>query len=99
MRTLAAGLVAVIAVALGVYVAVGMIEGADPCFTKGCSSTQAVVGQEVAGAFALAALIGVVVGCFNFARGKRVGWLLIPLPVAFVLIALWLLAYLSERAS
>jgi hypothetical protein len=48
---------------------------------------------------ALVALFGAVIGCVSFARGNRVGRLLIPLSIGLVLAAGWLFSYVAERAS
>ena len=99
MRKGLAALTGALVAAVAVFVLIGMIDGAVPNFSKGRSSTQSVVAQEVVGAFALVALGGALVGCINVARGKHVGRLLIPLLVALVLVVAWQFAYLVERAS
>lgn len=76
-----------------------MIEGADPNFSKGRSSTESVITQEVVGGFALIALGVAIIGCIAVARGKRAGLPLIALVIAPVLVVVWLLAYAGERAS
>jgi hypothetical protein len=99
MRKLVAVVVGVFVAAVAVVVVVGMIQGADPNFSKGRSSTESVVTQEVVGALALVALASAIVGCISVARGKRVGRLLIPLLTGVVLVAGWWFAYAVERAS
>jgi hypothetical protein len=48
-----------------------MIDGADPNFSKGRSSTESVITQEVVGGFTLIALGVAIIGCIAVARGKR----------------------------
>ena len=99
MGKLIAAVVGIFVAAVAAVVLIGMIYGADPNFSKGRSSTQSVVAQEVVGAFALVALGAVIVGCINVAQGKHMGRLLIPLLIAFVLVVGWWVAYAAERAS
>jgi hypothetical protein len=80
---------------LAAYVAVGMIGGANPQFSRGRSSTSSVLVQELAGALTLAAL---AVTAGGLIRGVR-GWPLILLPAGFLLAVVWWLALLVERAS
>ena len=99
MRKLVAVVVGVFVAAVAVVVVVGMIQGAEPNFSKSRSSTESVVTQEVVGALALVALASAIVGYISVARGKRVGRLLIPLLTGVVLVAGWWFAYAVERAS
>jgi len=99
MRHVAAGVVGVVAAAVAVYVAVGMIQGANPNFSRGVSPTGSILVQELAGALTLAALVAALLGAIRIARGKRAGGFLILLPVGLVLAVVWWLALLVERAS
>jgi hypothetical protein len=96
---LIATVIGILAAAVAAVVLVGMIDGADPNFSKGRSSTESVIAQEVAGGFALLALGWSIIGCIAVARGKRVGLPLITLVIALVLVVVWLFAYAVERAS
>ena len=97
-RLVAAG-IGILVAAVAALVLVGMIDGADPTFSKGRSSTESVITQEVAGGFAVLALGWSIIGCFAVARGKRVGLPLIAVVIALVLVVVWLFAYANERAS
>ncbi len=99
MRKLIAAAIGIFVTAVAALVLVGMIHGADPNFSKGRSSTESVVTQEVVGGFALAALGAAIVGCIAVAHGKDAGLMLIPLVVGLVLVVGWWLAYAVERAS
>jgi hypothetical protein len=99
MRYVTAGFVGGLIAAVAVYVAVGMIQGANPNFSKGVSSTGSVLVQELAGALTLAALAMAAVGLVRVVRGKRAGGLLVLLPVGLLLACVWWLALLVERAS
>jgi hypothetical protein len=99
VQRLIAAVIGILAAAAAAFVLVGMIEGADPNFSKGRSSTESVIIQEVVGGFALLALGVAILGCIAAARGKRVGLPLIPLVIALVLVVVWLFAYAGERAS
>jgi hypothetical protein len=101
-RRVPTAIVAILGVFLAavvVLVLVGMVQGADPNFSKGRSPTASVVAQEVVGALAVVALAGVIFGYLRTGRGKRIRPLLIVLPVGLVLLAGWLFAYAVERAS
>src|SRR6187549_3732926 len=99
MRYVTAGFVGGLVAAVAAYVAVGMIQGANPNFSKGVSSTGSILVQELAGALTLAALAVAAVGLVRAARGKRAGGLLVLLPVGLLLACVWWLALLVERAS
>jgi hypothetical protein len=99
MRYVTAGFVGGLIAAVAVYVAVGMIQGANPNFSKGVSSTGSVLVQELAGALTLAALAMAALGLVRVVRGKRAGGLLVLLPVGLLLACVWWLALLVERAS
>lgn len=94
-----AAVIGVVVAAIAVLVVVGMIEGADPNFSKGRSPTASVITQEVVGGMALVALLGAVIGCVSVARGSHWRRLLIPLSIGLVLFVGWWFAYLAERAS
>jgi hypothetical protein len=99
VRKLVAAMIGIVVVAITVGVVVGMIRGADPNFSKGRSTTASVITQEVVGAMTSVALFGAVIGCVSVARGNHVRRSLIPLSIALVLAAGWLLMYAAERAS
>jgi hypothetical protein len=99
MRKLIVGVVGLVVAAVAAYVAVGMIRGANPNFSRGRSPTGSVVVQELAGALTLAALGMATGGLVSVARGKHAGRMLILLPVGLVLAFVWWFALLVERAS
>jgi hypothetical protein len=99
MRKLTVGVVGFVVAAVAAYVAVGMIGGANPNFSKGRSPTGSVVVQELAGALTLAALGIATAGLVSVARGKHAGWRLVLLPVGLALAFVWGLALSVERAS
>jgi hypothetical protein len=99
MKEFTAGFFGLLIAAVAAYVAVGMIHGANPNFSKGVSSTGSILVQELAGALTLAALAVAAVGLVRVVRGKRAGGLLILLPVGLLLAFVWRLALLVERAS
>jgi hypothetical protein len=99
VQRLIATVIGILATAVAALVLGGMIEGADPNFSKGRSSTESVITQEVVGGFALLALGAAIIGCIATARGKRVGLPLIALVIAIVLLVVWLFAHAGERAS
>ena len=99
MRKLVATASGIFVAAVAALVLVGMIHGADPNFSKGRSSTESVVIQEVVGGLALLALGGAIVGCIALAQGKNAGLLLIPLLIGLLLVVVWWFAYAGERAS
>lgn len=94
-----AAVIGIVAAAVAALVLSGMIDGADPNFSKGRSPTESVIVQEVVGGFALLALGAAMIGCIAVARGKRVGLPLITLVIALGSVMVWLLAYAGERAS
>src|SRR6478672_10142093 len=79
VQRLIATVIGILGAAVAAFVLVGMIDGADPTFSKGRSSTESVIVQEVVGGFALLALGVAITGCIAVARGKRVGLPLIAL--------------------
>ena len=99
VQRIMATVIGILAAAVAALVLVGMIDGADPNFSKGRSSTESVFTQEVVGGFALLALGVAIIGCIAVARGKRVGLPLITLMIAPILVVVWWLAYAGERAS
>lgn len=99
VQRLIATVISILVAAVAALVLVGMIDGADPNFSKGRSSTWSVIIQEVVGGFALLALGVAIIGCIAVARGKRVGLPLITLVIAFVLVVVWLFTYAGERTS
>jgi hypothetical protein len=70
---LIATVIDILAAAVAALVLVGMIDGADPNFSKGRSSTESVITQEIVGGFTLLALGVAIIGCIAVARGKRLG--------------------------
>jgi hypothetical protein len=98
-RRVAAGVVVVIAAALGLYVAVGMAENSDRQFSRGVSSTDSVVVQEVVGALTLVALVLSVHQAARLWRGKDARALMILFPIGLVLTVGWSFALLVQRAS
>lgn len=99
VQRLCATVMGILVAALAVLVLVGMIDGADPNFSNGRSSTESVITQELAGGFAVLALGWSIIGCIAVARGKRVGLPLIAVVIALVLVVAWWFAYANERAS
>jgi hypothetical protein len=99
VQRLIATAIGILAAAAAALVLVGMMDGADPNFSKGRSSTESVIVQEIVGGFALLALGVATIGCIAVARGKRGGLPLITLVIALVLVVGWLFAYAGERAS
>lgn len=99
VQRLIATVIDILGAAVAALVLVGMIDGADPNFSKGRSSTESVITQEVVGTFALLALGVAIIGCIAVGRGRRVGLPLITLVIALVLVVVWLFAYAGERAS
>ena len=99
MRKPVAALIGVVVAAIAFGVVVGMVEGADPNFSKGRSTTASVVTQEVLGALTLVALLGAVIGCVRLARGGDVRRSLIPLSIGLLLAFFWVVSYFAERAS
>jgi hypothetical protein len=99
MRKPVAAMVGIVVAAMAVLVVVGMVQGADPNFSKGRSTTASVITQEVVGAMALVALLGAVIGCVSVARYNRVRRLVLLLSIGLVLFAGWWFSYLVERAS
>lgn len=99
MRKLTVGVIGLIVAAVAAYVAVGMIRGANPNFSRGRSPTWSVVVQELAGAMTLAALAITASGLVDVARGKHARRTLILLLVGLVLAFVWWFALFVERAS
>lgn len=99
MRTVTAGVIGSVVTAVAAYVAVGMIGGANPNFSKGRSPTGSVVVQEIIGALALVTLGLAIRELVLVARGKHARRLVILLPLGLVLASAWLFALLVERAS
>jgi integral membrane sensor domain MASE1 len=99
LRTVAAGVIGSVVTAVAVFVAVGMLGGADPEFSKGRSPAGSVIVQEIIGALALATLGLTIRQLVLVARGKHAGRLVILLPLGFVLALVWWFALLVERAS
>jgi uncharacterized membrane protein (DUF373 family) len=99
MRKQVAAVVGLVLAAIAAVVVIGMVEGADPQFSKGRSTTASVLTQEVLGALTLVALLGAVIGCVRLARGSHVGRSLIPLSIALLLALFWWVSYIAERAS
>ena len=99
MRTVAAGVIGCVITAVASFVAVGMIGGANPNFSKGRSPTGSVVVEEIIGALTLATFAVVIRELVLVARGKSAGRLVILLPAGLVLALGWWFALLVERAS
>jgi uncharacterized membrane protein len=99
MRKPVAAVIGVVLAASAAVVVIGMVEGADPQFSKGRSTTASVVTQEVLGAVTLVALFGAVIGCVRLARDGDVRRSLIPLSIGLLLAFFWVVSYLAERAS
>ena len=99
MRKVAAGGVGLVCVVLAVYVAVGMIGGANPDFSRGDSPLGSVVLQELAGTVTLPALSLTLVEAVRVWRGKRASALLILFPIGLLLAVVWAFALIVERAS
>jgi uncharacterized membrane protein (DUF373 family) len=99
MRKQVAAVISVVLAAIAAVVVIGMVEGADPQFSRGRSTTASVLTQEVLGALALVALLGAVIGCVRLARGGHVGRSLIPVSIGLLLAFFWWVSYIAERAS
>jgi hypothetical protein len=85
--------------AVGVFVGLGMVGGADPTFSRGRSSTQSIVVQEVFGGIALLALVVTLREIVLFAQGKYPSRFAISLAASMLLALGWWYALAVERAS
>ena len=101
MRKVAVGVGAIglVTVAVATYVVIGMVDGVNPQFSRGRSSTFSVVVQESIGVLAVATLGAAASRLIAVARGKYPGRLFILLPVGLVLAVVWWFALAVERAS
>jgi hypothetical protein len=99
MRKLVPAIIGIVVVAIAILVVVGMVQGADPTFSKGRSTTASVLTQEVLGALALVALLGAVISYVPLARGGHLARSLIPLSIGLLLTLFWWVSYIAERAS
>jgi hypothetical protein len=99
MRKVALGVIALAVAAVAWVVIVGMVRGANPEFSRGCSSTSSVVVQETVGVLTLATLAAAALGLVAVARGQPSGRLLVMLPIGLLLAVVWWFALAVERAS
>ncbi|HKG43652.1 MAG TPA: hypothetical protein VKB10_05360 [Gaiellaceae bacterium] len=95
----AAGAVAVVVIALAACVALGMVLNSEREFSRGVSSIESVVVQEVAGALTLLALALSFHQAARLWRGKDARALMIFVPIGLVLTVAWGFALLVQRAS
>jgi hypothetical protein len=84
---------------MAVYVAVGMVRGADRSFDKGIAPVGATIVQELAGAVARVALAAVGWRLRRFARGDSAGTTIALFLLSIVLCLVWAGAYAVQHAS
>ena len=76
-----------------------MVGGADPTFSRGRSSTQSVIVQEILGGLVLLAFVVTLRGLVLFARGKPAIRFVVLLAASILLALGWWYALGAERAS
>ncbi|MBA3733707.1 MAG: hypothetical protein H0W90_00690 [Actinobacteria bacterium] len=99
MRRVGLGATGLLIAVVTVIVAVGMIDGANPQFSRGRSPTWSVVVQETLGIVTLAALGSTAVALVALARRRRARRFFIFLPLSLALAFGWWVALFVERVS